>query len=401
MKYETLVVRYGEMTLKKGNRKQFIGHLRRNIKEALSSFSEVRIHSSFDRIFIQLNGMEYLPVVKQLQKVFGIHSIEVVLTTDLEIENIQKGALLSFQSVERQVQTFKVETKRSNKSYPLSSYEINHAVGGYILKNTKDLNVDVHNPDLTVKVEIRGKEAFITCLVYKGLGGFPVGTSGKVLLLLSGGIDSPVAGFLTMRKGVELEVIHFHSPPYTNERAKQKVEDLARKLSVYGGSIKLHLVPFTNVQEQIHKLMPPNYTMTIMRRMMFRIAEKIAENNNILALATGESLGQVASQTLHSMNVINEVTTLPIIRPLVSMDKVEITKWAREIDTYDISILPYEDCCTIFLPSSPKTKPKRKDANKFEQYLPIDELVEQAVNETKVMKISAKDYLETEFKQLF
>lgn len=401
MKYEQLVVRYGEITLKKRNRNQFIHQLLQNIREALDAYPEVHIQASFDRIFISLNGVDYQPVVKRLQKVFGIYSIEVVVTTELDLESIQKGALEAFQAIEQPIQTFKVAARRSNKTFPIPSNQLNYEIGSFILRHTENITVDVHHPDVTVKVEIRGKEAFITCLHYEGLGGLPIGSSGKILLLLSGGIDSPVAGFLTMRRGVRLEVIHFYSPPYTNERAKQKVEDLAKVLATYNGKIKLHLVPFTKVQETIHQEMPSNYTMTIMRRMMFRIAEEIAKKNNILALATGESLGQVASQTLYSMNTINEVTTLPIIRPLVSMDKVDIIKWARKIETYDISVLPYEDCCTIFLPPSPKTKPKRQDANKFEQYLPVEELVKEAVNQTKVIEINEMGVLEEKFKHLF
>ncbi len=243
--------------------------------------------------------------------------------------------------------------------------------------------------DVEIRVEVREGATYISAGSYAGAGGLPVGTSGKVLLMLSGGIDSPVAGYLAMKRGARIEAIHFHSPPYTNERAKQKVIDLTRSLTKYGGAIKLHLVPFTDVQKHLHEKAPSNYQMTLMRRMMLRISEQIANSNDLLAIVNGESLGQVASQTLHSMNTINEVTNLPIIRPLVTMDKLEVIDLAQKINTYETSILPYEDCCTIFLPPDSKTKPKRSHANKFESYLDIEAHVNDAVARTETVTITS------------
>jgi thiamine biosynthesis protein ThiI len=280
-----------------------------------------------------------------------------------------------------------VNSKRANKKFPIRSQEMNHRLGGFILGNVPGLKVDVHNPDLTLHVEVRSKYSYIYGNDIPGPGGLPVGASGRVLLLLSGGIDSPVAGYLALKRGVELHAIHFHSYPFTSERAKQKVIDLAQILTRYGGNIRLHIVPFTEIQTEINKHCYDSYSITIMRRIMLRISEAVAKKHRALALVTGESLGQVASQTLESMNTINEVTNMPILRPVIGMDKQEIMTIAKRIGTYETSILPYEDCCTVFLPKAPKTRPDKKVAAREEAKLDLERLVNEAVEGTEVIDL--------------
>ncbi len=379
MKYDHIVISYAELSLKGKNRSQFERRLQENIKIALKPFPNAKIKRTFGRMFIELNEENHELIAEKLTKIFGIHSFRVAIKVDNELEKIQEAALLMLKEVVAGKKTFKVSARRANKGFPINSQKLNYEIGSFILRNTQDLSVDVHHPDIEVKVEVREVATYISCAVYKGSGGLPVGTGGKVVLMLSGGIDSPVAGYLAMKRGVKIEAIHFHSPPYTNERAKQKVVDLTKVLTEYGGKIRLHVVPFTKIQLEIHKVIPRNYTMTIMRRLMLRISERIATQQKAFAITTGESLGQVASQTLHSMHTINEVTNMPIIRPLVTMDKLEVIEVAQKIGTFDLSILPYEDCCTIFLPPETSTKPARDKANKFEEQLDIEALVEEAV----------------------
>ncbi|KEF39604.1 tRNA sulfurtransferase ThiI [Schinkia azotoformans MEV2011] len=407
MEYDHILIRYGEMSLKGKNRSKFSQILKNNIKVLLklNGCTKAIVNRTKDRMFIDLNGDDHEKISEILKDVFGIQSFSLAMKVTSELEEIQKGALSALQEANPHAKTFKVTAKRPDKSFPIRSQELNHLIGGYILKNTEGLTVDVHNPDVNVRVEVRTSMTFITCKTVKGAGGFPVGSNGKVMLMLSGGIDSPVAGYMTMKRGVKIEAVHFHSPPFTNERAKQKVLDLAGKLTKYGGRIRVHIVPFTEIQQEIHKAIPSSYTMTAMRRMMLRIAEQIAVKNNALAIATGESLGQVASQTIESMNTINEVTNYPIIRPLIAMDKLEIIDIAHAIDTYDISIRPYEDCCTIFLPSDPKTKPKKDRINYYETKLGnIDELIEAAVTSVETIDIernTRKHEIEKQFEDLF
>lgn len=378
MNYDHIVIRYAELALKGKNRSQFERKLQENIKMALKP-SNVKVERTFGRMFIQLNGEDHEPIVEKLSKIFGIHSFSLAVKVENDLEKIQEGALRAITEVLAGKKTFKVSAKRANKGFPIGSQQLNYEVGSYILKNTNNLTVDVHKPGVEVKVEVREVATYISCAVFYGPGGLPVGTGGKVVLMLSGGIDSPVAGYLAMKRGVKIEAIHFHSPPYTNERAKQKVIDLTKVLTQFGGKINLHVVPFTKIQMEIHKVIPGNYSMTVMRRMMLRISEKIASQQKALAITTGESLGQVASQTLHSMNTINEVTNMPVLRPLVTMDKLEVIDLAQKIGTFDLSILPYEDCCTIFLPPETSTKPLREKANKFEEKLDIEGLIEEAL----------------------
>lgn len=389
MIYDYLVIRYGELSLKGKNKKKFIYKLDETVREKLQGFPMLKIYKHFDDIEIQLNGEQDHKVADILTRIFGIHAIYPAVKADNDIEIIKKRTLTIIS--EEDVRTFKISAKRKNKQFPITSNDLNHIIGGHVLANIENLTVDVHRPDLDLRVEVMDHETRIYGKPYKGAGGLPVGTGGKVLLMLSGGIDSPVAGYLLQKRGATIEAVHFHSPPYTNDRARQKVIDLVEKLQAFGAPIKLHIVPFTTIQVSIKDKMPDNYSMTIMRRMMLRIAGGLAEKSQALAIATGESLGQVASQTLESMHTINEVTNLPVLRPLLSMDKLEIMDIAHKIDTYDISIRPYEDCCTIFLPSAPKTKPQRRHANKFEQYLPVDELVTEALAGVKTIEIGRGD----------
>ncbi|WP_332689882.1 tRNA uracil 4-sulfurtransferase ThiI [Halalkalibacter lacteus] len=400
MKYDHILIRFGELALKGKNRSIFEKQLQQNIKMSLKLFPNLQIKRTYGRIVIELNGENHEPIVEGLQHIFGIHSFSLALKVENSLESMQKGALQVLKEHD-EVNTFKITARRAYKPFPLDTMQLNREIGGYVLTNTNDITVDVHNPDVDIRVEVRETATYVTSGSYPGAGGLPVGTSGKVLLLLSGGIDSPVAGYLTMKRGAKIEAIHFHSPPYTNERAKQKVLDLAKTLTKFGSSVTVHLVPFTDVQKHIHQQIPSNLQMTIMRRVMLRISEKIANERKILALATGESLGQVASQTLHSMNTINEVTNLPIIRPLVTMDKLEVISLAKKIDTYETSILPFEDCCTIFLPPDSKTRPKREQANKYEQYLEMESYVNDAVERTEKIVLTSSSPVNDEVDSLF
>ena len=378
MEYNHLLIRYGELALKGKNKRHFIQLLENNMRKALVDFPKTKIQAKRDHMYILLNGESAEGVSEVCKQVFGIHSFSLALKVENEKEAIKEGALAALEK--ETGQTFKVATKRPNKSFPISSQEMNQILGGHLLSNTDKWMVNVHHPDVEIRVEIRKEATYITSSKTFGKGGMPVGSAGKSLLLMSGGIDSPVAGYLAMKRGVELEAIHFHSPSFTSDRARQKVEDLAEKLTRFGGKITLHVIPFTEVQQKIHKEMPENYGMTIMRRMMLRISEMVAEKRESLSMITGESLGQVASQTMESMHTINEVTNYPVLRPLISMDKLDIIDISKEIDTYEISIRPYEDCCTIFVPKQPKTKPRRDKVNAFESKVDFTEELQRAVD---------------------
>ncbi|RXZ02466.1 tRNA uracil 4-sulfurtransferase ThiI [Fictibacillus sp. S7] len=401
MQYNHIVIRFGELSLKGKNRRHFESQLRETVRKKLSPFTNAVVLKSYDRILVEINGEDHEKMIAKLQEVFGIHAISLAIRAENELESIKEAALATFLKNGQGPKTFKVSARRSNKHFPVGSMELNREVGGHILKNTENVSVDVHHPDIDVKVEVKDNGTFISCETYPGAGGLPIGVGGKALLMLSGGIDSPVAGYLTMKRGVRLEAVHFHSPPFTSERARQKAEDLMQELTRYGGKLKLHIVHFTKIQQLIKEKIPASYSMTIMRRMMLRIAERIAEERNAMAIANGENLGQVASQTMYSMHTINEVTNLPIIRPVVTMDKLEIIDISQKIGTYDISIRPYEDCCTIFVPAAPKTKPKREKANRFEQALEnLDELIQEAVDTIETVTFEEQKE-RTEFEDLF
>lgn len=390
MNYDRIMIRYGEMSLKGRNRKHFVHKLKKNIQFMLRDFEKIHIESGWDRMYVVLNGEPVEPIIEQLKNVFGIQSFSPVIKTEKKIEAIRAAALQIAKEVHSPGNTFKISARRTDKTFEYDSNELNHAVGAHILIHLDDIKVDVKQPDLNLIVEIRQDAAYISGQIIHGAGGFPVASSGKAMLMLSGGIDSPVAGYLTMKRGVGIEAVHFHSPPFTSERAKQKVLDLARKLAQYSGSVKVHVVPFTEIQEIVHKEIPSGFSMTATRRMMLRITEEIRKRQGGLAIVTGESLGQVASQTMESMLAINAVTNTPIIRPLIAMDKLEIIQIAEEIDTIEISNRPYEDCCTIFTPPAPKTKPKLEKVEQFEEKVDWNPLLEKAVNETETIMISAR-----------
>jgi len=399
MQYDHILIRYGEIGLKGNNIKFFLRRLQKNIQHKLVEFPNIHVKQTRGRLLILLNGHDPQPILEKTRKVFGIYSLSLAIKVDNELEKIKEAALYALKE-SKDPETFKVTVKRVDKSFPTGSQEMNQILGGHLLKHTEGITVDVHEPDVEVRVEIRNKATFITAGSIKGLGGFPVGTGGRSLLMLSGGIDSPVAGYLAMKRGVEIDAIHFHSPPYTSERAKQKVIDLAQKLTDYGQKINIHMVPFSKLQQEIFKQIPDSYTMTVMRRIMVRISEHVCKDQSILSMTNGESLGQVASQTMESMNTINEVTNYPILRPLITMDKEEIIKLAHDIDTYEISIRPYEDCCTVFMPKAPKTRPRRDKVNQFEEKFDFTDLINEAINGIEVVQVSDRQALEASFEDL-
>lgn len=378
-----IIIKYGELTTKKDNINFFINALRDNIKKSLKDIDNKIIYDH-GRMFIETS--DYENVLNILKKTFGIHEINIgykLKTNSLEEINTELLNLLK----DKEFKTFKVTTKRSDKLYPINSMEISRKVGGTILKNISNIEVDVHNPNLEINIEIRKNEAYIYFEKIKGIGGYPVGTLGKGLLMLSGGIDSPVAGYLAMKRGIKLECIYFDSPPHTSKEALNKVKELASILSTYQNDIKLHIIHFTEIQEQIYKNCPKEYMITIMRRQMYRIAELLARRENCKCIINGESIGQVASQTLTSISTINEVITTPVIRPVCCLDKLEIIDIAKKIDTYETSILPYEDCCTIFVPEHPVINPERKLARTYEEAFDFRTLNLQSVKNKNTIKL--------------
>ena len=385
-----LIVKYAELNTKKDNIGMFLRTLKENIMVKTKDLANITFDKG--RMFLKTNEEDFTKVLTILQKTFGIHEIMVgYQIEDTSLETIEEAILTILK--EKDFKTFKVETKRSDKSYPLTSLEISKKLGGFILKNKENVLVNVHTPEVTFYVEIRKDYAYLYFNKIKGLGGYPVGTLGKGLLMLSGGIDSPVAGFLGMKRGVKIEAIYFESPPHTSEEAKNKVLSLANILSQYGTTIKVHVINFTKIQEEIYKNIPHDYLVTIMRRMMYRIAEKIAYHNNAKIIINGESIGQVASQTLSSMAVINEVVKIPVIRPVACLDKLEIISLAKQIGTYETSILPYEDCCTIFVPEHPVINPELTKCLEYEKRIPYEELIKEAIkNETILTSEIKKEF---------
>ncbi len=378
-----IVIKYAELNTKKANIGLFLKTLKKNIQ--LSVSEEVTINYDKGRMYLIADEKNLPKIVEKLQKVFGIHEIAVglaILTNDLD----EIGAILIKELKLKEFQTFKIETKRSDKTYFMTSPIINKKLGEIVLKNLKNVKVDVHQPQITIYVEIRKTSSYIYFETIKGLGGYPVGTLGKGLLMLSGGIDSPVAGYLAMKRGVKLEAIYFDSPPHTSIMARNKVIKLAGILKEYQGNIKIHCIPFTNLQETIYKEVPKEYMITIMRRMMYRIASIIAHKNNCKILINGESIGQVASQTLESMNVINEVVKIPVIRPVACFDKLEIIELAKKIGTYEISILPYQDCCTIFVPEHPVIYPQKDKCEEYEKLFDYESLIKEAVAKEVIIR---------------
>ena len=390
MKYDHIMVRFGELSTKGKNKKEFIKVLAKNIRGALSEFKDIEIISKYDHIYVKLNENNPIRIIEILQDVSGIQGLSLVLKTDEDIENLKKVCLELVKQEEGK--TFKVRAKRANKKYPIISDQINREIAKVILQNT-DLKVDVHEPDILVSIEIREEGAYVFTHTYKGAGGYPLGVGGKIMHMLSGGIDSPIAAYLLMKRGVKIECIHFASPPYTNAGVIEKLKDLLGKLNKYQPEIRLNIIPFTKLQEEIYKQSDESYAITIMRRMMFRLADRLAKRRRCLAISTGESVGQVASQTLDSMNVINDVTNMPVLRPVVCYDKTEIIDLARKIDTFDISIRPFEDCCTIFAPKNPKTKPSLKAVEEFEAKWDFESMIEEALNNVEVIYVKKEEEL--------
>lgn len=387
MDYSEIMVRYGELSTKGKNKRKFIMRLAQNVKYALSAFPEVKIHANNDRMHLLLNGEDSAKVITTLTPIFGIQSLSPSVKTSRDLDDIYATGIEMVKELYREGLTFKVTTKRSDHSYAYDSIFLNREIGHAIVTAIPSLQVQMKQPDINLRVEIRHDGAFLSCQTLYGAGGLPVGSSGKAQLMLSGGIDSPVAGYLSMKRGVQIEAVHFHSPPYTSQNALHKAKELTSKLASYCGSIKFITVPFTDIQEKIKKEIPMGYHMTLNRRFMLRITDRLREERKGLAIINGESLGQVASQTLQSMIAINDVTTTPIIRPVVSMDKLDIIKIAEEIDTYDLAIQPFEDCCTVFAPPQPKTKPDLEKTRRYESFLDVETLVEKAVKESTVVEI--------------
>ena len=388
---QLLLIRYGELGLKGKNKNIFISKLAANIKASLRGLTNWQVRTGWGRLWVEVDKSQYDEAVDRLTKVFGIYSLSPVIRTEREVADLAEAAWQVLMNSLPEGGTFKVETRRTDKSYPLTSPEISKTVAGELfrrLNGDQRWDAEMREPQVTVNIEVREDGAYVYGETIRCAGGLPVSCSGKALLLLSGGIDSPVAGWMAMKRGVAIEAIHFESYPFTSERAKDKVFDLCKILATWQNSpIKLHVVHFTEIQKAIYASCREEYGITLMRRMMFRLAERIAKSRRCLALYTGESVGQVASQTLESMQVINDVVDIPVLRPLVGMDKEDIMALARRIGTFETSILPYEDCCTVFLPKYPKIRPLKGEAEKLEEALDIPSLLEEALAKTELVKI--------------
>ena len=388
MQYSEIMIRYGELSTKGKNRMRFINKLRNNISDVLSIYPQVKVTADRDRAHVYINGADYTAVAESLKQVFGIQSFSPVYKVEKSVVRLKAAVQEIMQDIYKEGMTFKISSKRSDHNFELDSRELNQTLGGAVFDVIPTIQAQMKNPDITLQVEIREEAAYLSYETIRGAGGLPVGTSGKGMLMLSGGIDSPVAGYLALKRGVDIEAVHFASPPYTSPGALKKAQDLTRKLTKFGGNIQFIEVPFTEIQEEIKAKAPEAYLMTLTRRFMMRITDRIREVRKGLVIINGESLGQVASQTLESMQAINAVTNTPIIRPVVTMDKLEIIDIAQEIDTFDISIQPFEDCCTIFAPDRPKTNPKIENAEKYEKWMDVEGLVERAVAGIIITKIT-------------
>ncbi|MGG5341757.1 tRNA uracil 4-sulfurtransferase ThiI [Enterococcus sp. AZ192] len=400
MNYTEIMVRYGELSTKGKNKKSFISQLAYNVKRNLGDFPAVKIHADRDRMHLLLNGEDSTQIIPKLEKIFGIQNFSPSIQVEKEMPVIREMVQTIIKTIYQPGQTFKITSKRSDHNFELDSNELNRELGGAVFEVCPGITVQMKKPDIEIRVEIRNEGAYLSYETIKGAGGLPVGTGGRGMLMLSGGIDSPVAGYLAMKRGVEVEAIHFASPPYTSEQALQKAKDLAAKIAPYGGSMQFIEVPFTEIQEEIKRVVPEGYLMTVTRRMMLRLTDAIREERKGLVIINGESLGQVASQTLQSMVAINEVTNTPIIRPVVSMDKGEIIEIAEKIDTFELAIQPFEDCCTIFAPPQPKTRPRLDKAQAYEARLDVEGLMKRAMAGLKVSEITETSEQSEEFADL-
>lgn len=380
---KVVLIKYGELTTKKGNRKFFINTLYQNLQKKLKNL-HVKISRDISRMYIEFEENELDFVLEKINQVFGIHTYQVASKVPTDIEEIKKEIISLMKD---KTGTFKVDTKRSDKKFPIQSTEFSRQMGGVILKNYPSLSVNVHDPNTTLFIEILDRFTYLYTDTFYGLGGYPVGTQPRGMLMLSGGIDSPVSGYLALKRGVKIEAVYFEAIPHTSIEARNKVIDLCKKLSCYTDKINLHIIPFTEIQEAIYKECNPEYCITIMRRMMYRIMEQMAKRHKGLAIINGESIGQVASQTLTSMNVINSVTSMPVIRPVACLDKLEIIDLAKKIDTYDISILPYEDCCTVFVPKHPVINPNLQECLENEKKFDYEKMIENVMEHIYTMVI--------------
>ncbi|MGZ9585038.1 tRNA uracil 4-sulfurtransferase ThiI [Paenibacillus marinisediminis] len=391
MEYDMILLRFGEITIKGRNRNRFEKAAYQHVKAVLKPYAKAEIIREYGRLYVKLNGEPYQEMINLLRHVFGIVSVSPVKQAPSEMEAILETAMQLVQEYDPQPgTTFKVTARRAWKKFPHSSQEMNHLVGAPVLRQFSQLTVKVKDPQLNLRVEIREDSTYLYHEVIPAAGGFPLASNGKGMLLLSGGIDSPVAGYQALRKGLDVEAIHFHSYPFTSERAQQKVMDLAQILANYSGRMRVHMVSFTEIQTRLHQAGHENVLITLMRRAMLRIATKLAEKQKALALVTGDSLGQVASQTLGSMNAIGRVTDIPLLRPLVTMDKEEIIRIANDIGTFETSILPYEDCCTLFVPKSPSTNPNIRVLERIEASIPeLDDMIEAAVASSDTITLYA------------
>ena len=388
MMYDQILVRFGDLTLKGKNQKEFLKRLY-SLMDLKMKGLNVTVERAHDRIYIHLNDADVNEVEKRLQLVSGISSYSLVTKCSNNLQTIKETALSLMKQIVTTNTLFKVETKRANKNYPLTSLEVTKHVSGYVLSNHELLKVDVHNPEVVLHLELKGDSCYLYNKEIRAMGGFPVGVAGKGLLMLSGGIDSPVAGYLAMKQGIEIECVHFESTPLTSIESAQKVVDLVKKMAKYApkNTIKLHMIPFKEMHMALLDNVPESYNITIMRRMMYRIATKLAAKRKCLCLVNGESVGQVASQTLGSMNTINSVTNIPVIRPLCTYDKADIIRISRHIDCFELSIKPFEDCCTVYVPKAPATSPKKDKAELFEQAFDYETLVNEAVENVNTITI--------------
>ncbi len=384
-----ILIRYGELSTKGRNKKMFTQKLASNIKKALVDFPQVKVIPDYDFMYLDLHEAPEEAVIEKVKPIFGIQSISPVYIVEKDMEVAKKVVLDLLNQEDLEDKTFKIMTKRSDHTFEMDTNQINLFLGDAVLEAFPEIRVQLKQPDITVRIDVRREHLMVSLKTIQGAGGLPVGTSGRVMLMLSGGIDSPVAGYLAMKRGMEIQCVHFASPPYTSPQALEKTKLLAAKIARFGGSIQFLTVPFSRIQEEIKKSVPEAYLMTIMRRFMLRITDQLRENARALAIANGESVGQVASQTLDSMVAINDVTNTPIIRPVATMDKLDIIKVAEEIDTFELSIQPFEDCCTVFAPPSPKTKPKLEKARQYEARLDVEGLIKEAVEGTVIEEITA------------
>ena len=384
-----ILIRYGELSTKGRNKKMFTQKLASNIKKALVDYPQVKVIPDYDFMYLDLHEAPEEAVIEKVKPIFGIQSISPVYIIEKNMEVAKKVVLDLLGQENLEGKTFKIMTKRSDHTFEMDTNQINLFLGDAVLETYPEIKVQLKQPDITVRIDVRREHLMVSLKTIQGAGGLPVGTSGRVMLMLSGGIDSPVAGYLAMKRGMEIQCVHFASPPYTSPQALEKTKLLAAKIARFGGSIQFLTVPFSRIQEEIKKSVPEAYLMTIMRRFMLRITDQLRENARALAIANGESVGQVASQTLDSMVAINDVTNTPIIRPVATMDKLDIIKVAEEIDTFELSIQPFEDCCTVFAPPSPKTKPKLEKARQYEQRLDVEGLIKEAVEQTVIEEITA------------